>query len=582
MSAGGGCYRGSLESTVESRQLKEEKFATERQSGPKRRRKNPSFMKALTAAEMREVDRLTTERYGISQTQLMEHAGKAVAEFVFHETSRRFAAPVRKVVVLCGRGNNGGDGFVAARHLRPELRQVTAILFGAASEMRGEAAANFGRWRDEGGESVFVTDVVTWTGAASLIRTADVVLDAMLGTGLRGAATGFVAKAIEFLNESSRNAAGGSPALIVAVDTPSGLPSDGERAEGPVLRAHATVTFTAPKVGQLLSPNADCCGTLAVRGIGSPGELVEEQGKAGPRWAGPEEFADLPLVRRADSHKGLYGHVLAVAGSVGKSGAAVLAGIGALKAGAGLVSVATPAPVQPIVAAGQPEFMTEPLEVAADGAIAIEDASSAAFKEILSGKTVLAVGPGLGQKAGTQRFIRALVQNAELPTILDADGLNAFAGCAERLRERKSRFLAITPHPGEMARLLGVKNADVQKDRVKIAREAASRWNAHVLLKGFHTILAAPDGRVFVNTTGNPGLAKGGSGDVLTGMLAALTGQFGQDDWLRVLALGAWLHGRAAETLAEDADESGIVAGEVARALPYARRELLEEIRRGG
>jgi hydroxyethylthiazole kinase-like uncharacterized protein yjeF len=260
----------------------------------------------------------------------------------------------------------------------------------------------------------------------------------------------------------------------------------------------------------------------------------------------------------------------------------VLAGTGALKAGVGLVTIAAPAPVQPVVAAGQPEFMTEPLRVDADGAIAIEDIDDAAWKEILSGKTVLAVGPGLGQKAGTQRFIRDLVRTTELPTILDADGLNAFAGSAEGLRQRKSQFLAITPHPGEMARLLGVKNADVQKDRVKIAREAASRWNAHVLLKGFHTILAAPDGQMFVNTTGNPGLAKGGSGDVLTGILAALTGQFGTDDWLRVLALGAWLHGRAAETLAEDADESGILAGEVARAVPFARRDLLEEIRRGG
>jgi NAD(P)H-hydrate epimerase len=342
------------------------------------------------------------------------------------------------------------------------------------------------------------------------------------------------------------------------------------------------VTFTAPKMGQLLSPNADCSGALVVRAIGSPPELTEELGKGSLKWAGPDEFLNLPLVRPADSHKGLYGQVLVVAGSLGKSGAAVLAGAGALKAGAGLVTIATPAPVQPMVAAGQPEFMTEPLPVGADGSIAVSDPSEAGFAEILSGKTVLAVGPGLGQKPGTQKFVRVLVAGTELPTILDADGLNAFAGHADALRERKSRFLAITPHPGEMARLLGIKNADVQKDRLKVAQEAALRWNAFVLLKGFHTILAAPDRQIFVNTTGNPGLAKGGSGDVLTGILAALTGQFGTEEWLRVLALGAWLHGKAAETLAEDADESGILAGEVARALPYARRELLEEIRRRG
>ena len=539
-------------------------------------------MKALTAAEMREVDRLTTERYGISQAQLMEQAGKAVAESVLHEVSRRFEAPVRNVVVLCGKGNNGGDGLVAARQLKTELRHVTAVLLGSADEMRGEAAANLQRWRKEGGECIFVTDDSAWESAAVLIRRADVVLDAILGTGLRGAATGFAAKAIEFLNEVSRNATGASPARIVAVDTPSGLPSDGGQAEGPVVRAHLTVTFTAPKIGQLLAAAADSCGTLVVCAIGSPDELIEELGKGTPRWAAPDEFSRLPLVRRADSHKGLYGHVLVVAGSAGKSGAAVLAGAGALKAGAGLVTILTPSPVQAIVAAGQSEFMTEPLPIGPDGGIAVSDLKDSGFADILSGKTVLAVGPGLGQKPGTQRFIRTLVQGTELPTILDADGLNAFAAHADELRQRKSKFLAITPHPGEMARLLGVKNADVQKDRARIASDAAAHWNVYVLLKGFRTILAGPDGQLFVNSTGNPGLAKGGSGDVLTGILAALTGQFGTDDWLRVLALGAWLHGRAAETLAEDADESGLMAGEVARALPYARRELREEIRRSG
>ena len=260
----------------------------------------------------------------------------------------------------------------------------------------------------------------------------------------------------------------------------------------------------------------------------------------------------------------------------------MLAGTGALKGGAGLVTIATPEAVQSVVASSQPEYMTEPLPTHADGSIAIENLDDAAFAKIVKGKTVLAVGPGLGQESGTQKFIRTLVKKSMLPTILDADGLNAFASNGDELRDRKSQFLAITPHPGEMARLLGVTTKEVQKDRVRIATESAKRWNAWVLLKGFRTILASPDGQIFINTTGNPGLAKGGSGDVLTGILAALTGQFGTQDWLRVLALGAWLHGRAADTLIEDADPSGILASDVARALPYARFELLEEIRRGG
>ncbi len=527
-------------------------------------------MKALTAAEMREVDRLTTERFGISGTQLMENAGKSVADFVQHQISLRFQSPVRSVVVLCGKGNNGGDGFVAARYLRQGIRQTLVLLFGSPSELKGDAALNFQRWRESGRNA--------WPG----IATADVILDALLGTGLRGTATGLIAKAISDLNSLSRNATSASPALIVAVDIPSGMASDGEPSEGAVLRAHDTVTFTAPKIGQLISNDASCCGNLKVRAIGTPPVLIDELGKGNLRCAGPDEFAKLPLIRPTDSNKGLYGHILVVAGSAGKSGAAVLAGTGALRAGAGLVTVATPDIVQSIVASNQPEYMTEPLPTLADGSIAIENLADAAVAKIIKGKTVLAVGPGLGQESGTQKFIRTLVQSATLPTILDADGLNAFSTNGDALRERKSQFLAITPHPGEMARLIGITTKEVQKDRVRIATESAKRWNAYVLLKGFHTILASPDGQIFVNTTGNPGLAKGGSGDVLTGILAALTGQFGTQDWLRVLALGAWLHGRAADTLIEDADPSGILASDVTRALPYARFELLEEIRRSG
>jgi len=536
-------------------------------------------MKALTAAEMREVDRLTAERMAVPTTELMEHAGAAVAETVSRLISSRGIA-VRRIIVLCGKGNNGGDGFVAARHLRPQFHHTAAILFAYPAELRGDAALNFKRWREAGGDVLVAESEAAWPGVAERLRSADVVLDALLGTGLRGAATGLAKKAIEELNALSGNAQSAAPGLVVAVDTPSGLPSNGERAEGPVVRAHVTVTFTAPKVGQLLSPDAACCGELIVRQIGTPASLVEEQGQGAIRWAGPEEFARLPLVRPADSHKGLFGHVLVVAGSTGKSGAAVLAGLGALRAGAGLVTVATPAPAQPLVAAGQSEYMTAPLPVEADGSIAAESLSDPAVAEALQGKTVLAVGPGLGRLPGTERFIRMLVEATELPTVLDADGLNAFAGSGDLLGRRRSEFLAITPHPGEMARLLGISTREVQSDRPGVAREAARRWNSHVLLKGFHTVLAAPDGRLMVNTTGNPGLAKGGSGDVLTGVLAALTAQFGTTDWLRVLALAAWLHGRAADTLVEDAEASGILAGDVARALLYARQRLLEEIRR--
>ena len=491
-------------------------------------------MKALTAAEMREVDRLTAERFGIPSLQLMEAAGKHVADAVMREFSPGL---LRRVTVLCGKGNNGGDGLVAARLLKEGGLNPRVCLFAKREDLRGDAAANLEQWLKLTNEIAEITDASAWERVWPQVAKSHVIVDALLGTGLRGAATGMVSRTIERLNQLSGNATRVSPALILAVDTPSGLPSDGQPADGPVLRAHLTITFTAPKVGQLVSRDAACTGQILVRSIGSPKTLVEEVGQGTLRWSGPDEFQEMPLVRAANSHKGSFGHVLLLAGSLGKSGAAILAGQAALRAGAGLVTVATPDVAQTVVAAGtHPE---------------------------------------------TQQFIRHLVQHSALPIVLDADGLNAFALRPDALHQRKSPFLCVTPHPGEMARLLGTTSASVQQDRIKTAVDAARRWNAYVVLKSFHTVLASPTGKVFVNTTGNAGLAKGGSGDVLTGLLAAVTAQFGAEDWLRVLALGVYLHGNAAVMLDRAGDQSGLVAQEIANALPSARASLIQEIRFG-
>jgi NAD(P)H-hydrate epimerase len=403
----------------------------------------------------------------------------------------------------------------------------------------------------------------------------------MLGTGLRGGATGTIARAISDLNKHSRNGTATWPALILAVDTPSGLPSDGEAPTGPVLIAHRTVTFTAPKTGQLVSEKAEACGLLQVAGIGSPASLIEETGKQSLRWIGPDEFASMPLVRAADSHKGTFGHVLLLAGSAGKSGAAILAGYASLRTGAGLTTIACPDVAQPVIAAAHPEYMTEPLSATKSGALALRSLVDGTFGELEAGKSALAIGPGLGTHKQTQEFIRTIVAQTELPVVLDADGLNAFANAGAGLRKRKTKFLCATPHPGEMARLLGVSTKRVQSDRLAAATESARKWNAHVLLKGFHTILAAPDGGTWVSTAGGPSLAKGGSGDVLTGVLAALTAQFGTEDWLRVLALGVYLHGTSANILAGEMEPSGILAQDVARNIPTARECLLREIQFG-
>jgi hydroxyethylthiazole kinase-like uncharacterized protein yjeF len=538
-------------------------------------------MKVLTAAEMRDVDRLSIERLGIPSLQLMETAGSRVAE-AFRDVADRAGLKPRTIYVLCGKGNNGGDGFVAARLLRSAFEWVRVVLFAQPEELRGDAAANFQRWRELGGEVVVATDENAWQYVSSKVLGADAVVDAIFGTGFRGVAPGVIGRAIQEINHFSHEVTSTWLPLILAVDTPSGLPADGQAAEGPVLRVHHTVTFTAPKVGQLVSRDAAAVGSLRVVNIGSPVALVEEVGKGSLRWIEHEEFADMALVRRSDSHKGFYGHILVVAGSQGKSGAAVMSGYAALRSGAGLVTIATPDVVLPIVAAAHPECMTEPLLSTDAGTASRTNLAGGRFSRIAGGKSVLAVGPGLGQEAETQEFIRMIVKQTEVPIVLDADGLNAFAGQADELRDRKSEFLAVTPHPGEMSRLLGSSTKDVQEDRVKTAQDAAKRWNAHVILKGAHTIIAAPDGRTFVNTTGDAGLAKGGSGDVLTGILAALTGQFGTGDWLQVLALGVYLHGAAADLAVAGSDLSGLLATEVAAAVPGARRELLRELQRRG
>jgi NAD(P)H-hydrate epimerase len=536
-------------------------------------------MKALTASEMREVDRLTTELHGVPSLQLMENAGKGVFDYLRASLGDVAAS---HAAVLCGKGNNGGDGFVIARLLHETGLKPSVYLFAEPETVRGDAAENLVRLKKSGADVRIITGIAQWDAARGDVANSRVIVDALLGTGLQGKVEGLLAAVIADVNKISRDATAIHPEAVVAVDTPSGLPSDGESFQGPVIQAHATVTFTAPKLGQLVSKDAACCGRLLVREIGSPQHLIEEVGKGRVRWIEPAEFQDLPLVRRVDSHKGSFGHVLLIAGSRGKSGAAILAGRGALRAGAGLVTIATPEDVLPIVASAQAEFMTESLLATKTGTISASNLKAGRFNAIAKDKTLLAIGPGIGTQLETQRFVRSIVQRAEQPVVLDADGLNSFAGRARELAKRKAPYLAITPHPGEMARLCGISNKDVQADRLGIALQAAKTWKAHVILKGFHTILATPDGRAFVNTAGNPGMAKGGSGDVLTGILAGMVSQFGLQHWERALALGVYLHGRAADEATAQREEASLLAGEIADALPRTYHHFILELRKRG
>jgi NAD(P)H-hydrate epimerase len=525
-------------------------------------------MKALTAAQMREADRLTTERYGISGQELMENAGTAIAQFL-REKFGEFGG--RKILVLCGKGNNGGDGMVVARLLKDFGAAPRVYLFANPGSVEGDAAINLKRWQRGLGEWNVVTSEAEWEFARAALGDADLIVDALLGTGLRGPAEGLLAAVITDLNEMRKNRRG--KVAIAAVDMPSGLASDMEDLGGPVVKADFTVTLTAPKVGQLVLPNSKCCGELVVREIGTPPELIESDPHLKIHWIEPSEFRALPLRRDPAANKGTYGHALILAGSLGKSGAAILAARGALRAGAGLVTVATPQEVQPVVAGGLPEMMTSPLVSTDAGTASLRNLDYGKFAEILKGKSVFALGPGLSMQHETQEFIRHVASKTELPIILDADGLNAYAGAADTLNERQSAALALTPHPGEMARLLGTTVKEVQSRRLDVALEAAGRWRAHVILKGFHTILATPSGQAYINTTGNPGMATGGTGDVLTGILAGLTAQFGVEDWARVLSLGIYLHGLAGDIAASHVGEAPLIASDLVDALPeaYAR-----------
>ena len=418
-------------------------------------------MKILTAAEMREADRLTSERYGISGMDLMERAGEGVVARLQREYPD---LKTRRITVLCGKGNNGGDGFVVARLLKSLGADPSVVLFGDAKDVRGDAGQNLKRWSDGGGKINSATDAASTANAVAAPANAEIIVDAMLGTGLKGAATGAIAQAIEAVNSRRRSA------RAIAVDTPSGLPSDAVAADGPVVRADWTVTFTAPKVGQLLSPDCESVGQLSVHRIGTPDSLLDEIGKSGLRWNEPGEFRGFPLHRRADSNKGTYGHVLIVAGSRGKAGAAALCGWGALRAGAGLATVATPRDALPTVAGYSPELMTAELKQTRAGTASLANFAQKKFAKLAEGKTVIAIGPGLTTEPETQRFTRRVIFESQLPIVVDADALNSVAAKPADMARRNTNAMAMTPHPGEMGRLLGISTAAVQKDRLLAAR----------------------------------------------------------------------------------------------------------------
>ena len=498
-------------------------------------------MKVLTAAQMREVDRRTIER-GIPGLVLMENAGQRVAEFI----EQKFAPlDQHHAVVYCGKGNNGGDGLVVARELliRGKLRALDVVLVAAPEELAGDAAANYRMFEASGGR--------VHRERMPAMHDATIIVDALLGTGLKGPASGAMLHAIRQINNEFPSA------RVVAVDIPSGLASDSGRALGESVRADFTITFTAPKAGLVLAPNCDQVGELRVCPIGSPAELFENDPEIWLSLIQPRLFTALLVPRAKGANKGSFGHVLVVGGSCGKTGAPAMAAMAALRAGAGLVTVASAAENLLVIAGHAPEIMTAPL---------VGDN----LGDIAAGKNVLAVGPGLGASAESVALVRLAFAESTQPMVVDADGLNALAGAKWSGAAGKLRVL--TPHPGEMACLCGKSIAEIQDDRVSIARAFAVEKQVCLVLKGQRTLIAFPDGRVWINPTGSPAMATGGTGDILTGLIAGLLAQFSARAE-QAIAAAVYVHGLAGELGAAELGEKSLIATDLLRYLPAALEE---------
>lgn len=512
--------------------------------------------KVLTVAQMGAVDRATIDA-GIPGIILMENAASRVVEYLEEKFS---PLGEQRIAVVCGRGNNGGDGLAIARqlHVRFSPRRLYVILTADPAELKGDAAANLAMLRACG--------VQEFRDFGPEMRAVTLVVDAVLGTGLKGAASG---QALDAIREINR----GFPfAKVVAVDIPSGLSGDSGAIPGEYVRADATITFTAPKICHVMPPACDLMGTLPgdlrVAPIGSPYVMFESDASITLAQVTPASIAPLFAPRPRDSNKGKFGHVLMVAGSRGKSGAAAMSGLAALRAGAGLVTVACPESVLMAVAQHAPELMTEPLPETADGAIGL--AALGRIEELAEKRTLVGIGPGIGTADETKQVVSRLFNGLPKPMVIDADALNCLAG-GEWNGKIAPRVL--TPHPGEMGRLADKSIAEIQADRIGAARTFAVERHITLVLKGESTLSAFPDGRVWVNPTGSPSMATGGTGDILTGMVSGMLGQFPHDP-NRAVAGAVYLHGLAGEIAARHLTEHTVIATDLLRYLPEGIRAI--------
>ena len=513
-------------------------------------------MKLVTAKEMKALDVQAQNDYAMPGILLMDNAAQAVAEAV-HEALT--ALEGERVVIFCGGGNNSGDGLGAARWLQSYGVSVRAFVVGAALDaVQGDAALELAMFTKAGGRVEALSTEDDWVLAELAASKADVLVDALLGTGFHGELEGDVLRACELLNKSEK--------YILAVDVPTGVNADNGAVSENAVRADHTVTMALVKTGLLLYPGREYCGDIELADISMPVKLVEEYQSDKYRLT-DEIVRELLPLRKANAHKGDAGRVVICAGSPGYTGAAALASDAAVKAGAGLVSLYTPLSSRDVLAIKLTEVMVHGLLERMPGILGGGAASDVASNA--EAADVLAIGPGLGTSESTQEAVRTILQKITTPVVIDADALTALAGHTEILAAMQAQKV-LTPHPGEMARLTGLEIAEIEADRINIAKKYAEQWQAIVVLKGAPTVIGCPNGTVYVNSTGNSSLATGGSGDVLTGIIAGLAAQ--EISLQEAAICGVYLHGLAAELTGIDI---GLAAGELAALLPQAREQVL-------
>jgi hydroxyethylthiazole kinase-like uncharacterized protein yjeF len=523
-------------------------------------------VKLVTTSHMQDLDRRTIKEGGIPGIVLMENAGTGAAELLI-----RSFPEVRAgwVAVLAGRGNNGGDGFVIARHLMNAAIPTKVYLFASIDEVKGDAQTNLESWLNMGGELIEIPYRGNFTRAKKELATAHLFVDAIFGTGLQREVTGCIKTVIAFINSLS--------IPVVAVDIPSGVDATEGKVLGIAIRADLTTTFGLAKIGQVIEPGRQYVGRLAVVDIGIPRSFIEEADIKTHLIDREELNLSLLDPRPPDAHKGDYGHLCVLAGSPGKTGAAAMICQGALRIGAGLVTLGIPASLNPILEAKLTEAMTEPLPDAGSGYLSSD--ALKAIRQLLKGKTALALGPGISTQPQVQELLVELIPRVSVPQVIDADGITAVASRPDILKECKSSVV-LTPHPGEMARLIDSTPQKVQDDRIGVAKAFATTYNCIVVLKGNRTVIATPDEKIYINPTGNPGMASGGVGDVLTGIIGGLMAQ-GLSP-LDAALWGVYLHGMAGDLAVQTIGEISLIAGDIIDYIPRALTEVNARVKSQG